>query len=79
MAVSPYITVKDKECIKEHVKGSVPMKLIIVTKQHSDALHKMKKLLTVLIRDHKEMQTLLSLTTEDKGKKSLCITEGKQR
>jgi hypothetical protein len=25
------------------------------------------------------MQTLLSLTTEDKGKKSLCITEGKQR
>jgi hypothetical protein len=43
MAVSPYITVKDKECIKEHVKGSVPMKLIIVTKQHSDALHKMKK------------------------------------
>jgi hypothetical protein len=38
----------DKECIKQHVKGSAFMKSTIITKQHTDVLilmHEIEKLL----------------------------------
>jgi transposase-like protein len=34
----------DSACIKEHVKGSTPLKSTVITKQRSGALYEMEKL-----------------------------------
>jgi hypothetical protein len=34
----------DSACIKEHVKGSTPLKSTVITKQHTGATHEMEML-----------------------------------
>ena len=38
-------SIKDKECIMEHVKGSAPMKVTVITKQHSGLIIETERLL----------------------------------
>jgi hypothetical protein len=40
-----YTILKHKDSIKEHVKGSAPLKSTLFTKQRPDVLHKAEKLL----------------------------------
>lgn len=40
--------VKDKERIKEHVKGSAPMKATVITKQLSGLIIEMERLLVLI-------------------------------
>jgi hypothetical protein len=53
--------VKDADRIKEHVRGSAPMKSTIITKQRSHAIYEMEKLLTAWIEDQIQKRVPLSM------------------
>ncbi|XP_064099524.1 tigger transposable element-derived protein 1-like [Macrobrachium nipponense] len=52
---------KDKERIREAVKGSAPMRSTVITKQQSGPIHEMEKLLNVWIESQLQKRVPLSL------------------
>ncbi|XP_046382271.1 tigger transposable element-derived protein 1-like [Ischnura elegans] len=80
MAVSTINTiVKDKERIKEHVKGSACMRSTIITKQRNCLLAEMEKLLTVWMEEQHGRGTPLSFLTIQNKAKSLYELLKKQK
>lgn len=51
----------DSARIKEHVKGSAPLKSTVITKQRSGAIYEMEKLLTIWMDDQIQKRMPLSL------------------
>ena len=62
---------KDKERIREAVKGSAPMRSTIITTQRTGPIHKMEKLLHVWMEDQIQKRTPLSLFTVQTKARSL--------
>ena len=62
--------IKDKDRILEHVKGSVPMKLTVITKQLSCLIIEMESLLVLWLRDQNQCRIPVSLMlTQEKAKR----------
>ena len=53
--------VKDADRIKEHVRGSAPMKSTIITKQRSRAIYETENLLTIWIKDQIQKHVPLTM------------------
>jgi hypothetical protein len=53
--------VKDADRIKEHVRGSAPMKSTIITKHRSRAIYEMENLLTIWIKDQIQKHVPLTM------------------
>jgi hypothetical protein len=53
--------VKDADRIKEHVRGSAPIKSTIITKQRSRAIYETEKLLTTWIKDQIQKHVPLTM------------------
>ena len=53
--------VKDGDRIKEHVRGSAPMKSTIITKQRSRAIYETENLLTIWIKDQIQKHVPLTM------------------
>ncbi|XP_066228014.1 putative CENPB DNA-binding domain-containing protein 1 [Saccopteryx leptura] len=65
---------KDKERIREAVKGSAPMRSTVITKQRSGPIHEMEKLLYIWMEDQIQKQTRLSLFNVQMKAQSLFQT-----
>lgn len=52
---------KDSARIKEHVRGSAPLKSTVITKKRSGAIYEMEKLLTIWMEDQIQKRLPLSL------------------
>ncbi|XP_066093617.1 putative CENPB DNA-binding domain-containing protein 1 [Saccopteryx bilineata] len=65
---------KDKERIREVVKGFVPMRSTVITKPRSRPIHEMKKLLYIWMEDQIQKRTPLSLFTVQMKARSLFQT-----
>ena len=63
--------VKDKERIKEHVKGSAPMKATVITKQRSGLIIEMERLLVLWLEDQNQRRMPISLMLIQEKAKSL--------
>jgi len=53
--------VKDADRIKEHVRGSAPIKSTVITKQRSRAIYETEKLLTIWIKDQIQKHVPLTM------------------
>jgi len=62
---------KDKERIMEHVKGFVPMKATIITKQRSGLLIEMERLLVIWLEDQNQRNMPISLGLVQEKARSL--------
>ncbi|XP_068205598.1 tigger transposable element-derived protein 1-like [Palaemon carinicauda] len=61
---------KDKKCIVEHVKGSVPMKATVITKQHSGLIIEMERLLVLWLEDQNQRRIPVSfMVIQEKAKR----------
>ena len=65
---------KDKERIREAVKGSAPMQSTVITKQRTGPIHEMEKLLHMWMEDQIQKRTPLSLFTVQTKARSLFQT-----
>ena len=65
---------KDKERIREAVKGSAPMRSTVITKQRSGHIHEMEKLLYIWMEEQIQKRTPLSLFTVQMKARSLFQT-----
>ena len=65
---------KDKERIREAVKGSAPMQSTIITKQRTGPVHEMEKLLYIWMEDQIQKRRPLSLFTMQTKARSLFQT-----
>ncbi|XP_064090764.1 tigger transposable element-derived protein 1-like [Macrobrachium nipponense] len=65
---------KDKERIRDAVKGSAPMRSTVITIQRTGPIHEMEKLLHVWMEDQIQKRTPLSLFTVQMKARSLFQT-----
>ncbi|KAI5626234.1 hypothetical protein C0J50_14224 [Silurus asotus] len=65
---------KDKERIREAVKGSAPMRSTVITKQRSGHIHEMEQLLYIWMEEQIQKRTPLSLFTVQMKARSLFQT-----
>ena len=65
---------KDKERIREAVKGSAPMKSTVITKQRTGPVHEMEKLLSIWMENQIQKRTPLSLFTIQSKARSIFET-----
>ncbi|XP_045123812.1 tigger transposable element-derived protein 1-like [Portunus trituberculatus] len=62
--------IKDKEHIMEHVKGSAPMKVTVITKQRSGLIIEMERLLVLWLEEQNERRIPVSLLViQEKAKR----------
>ncbi|XP_051785316.1 tigger transposable element-derived protein 1-like [Erpetoichthys calabaricus] len=65
---------KDKNRIREAVKGSAPLQSTVITKQRTGPIHEMEKLLNIWMEDQIQKRTPLSLFTVQLKARSLFAT-----
>ncbi|XP_039593984.1 CENPB DNA-binding domain-containing protein 1-like [Polypterus senegalus] len=65
---------KDRNRIREAVKGSAPLRSTVITKQRTGPIHEVEKLLNIWMEDQIQQQTPLSLFTIQSKARSLFET-----